>query len=520
MNLAQVEAFLVLAEECHFGRTADRLHVSQPRVSRLVAALEREAGGTLFERTSRRVELTPLGAQLRDGWQPGYAQLRGALAEARAAARQAAGQLRVGCTVLTGGQTLTRLLDAFAAAHPGCQVAVTEVSLGDPYAALRRGRVDVVFNLLAVGEPDLTAGPAVEYLDRVLAVARHHRLAARPSVSAEDLGDYELARPEPPMPRTLYDAIVPPHTPSGRPTRRTCIIRSLPEPFALVASGRIVHPTFTCVPLAHRDDISLVPLAGLPPMARGPIWCTARQNARIRALAQVAATLAPPGAASTQARQPHSQAREFDVRPCLPACLAGALVAGRRDTHGDSVQQAVEPECKALVGGQVGPGGEVPGGDCAVAGPLGRLPAGRGVLQRSGCLAPRHEKLPGRLALQEPGDVIVDDGQDVEFSRRIEPEPFERSQRHLAVPHRLRPWDRMDAELSEPQVTAARGPGGPGDGRKISAPVARGLARELDLADDGVDHELVQLALVREVPVERGRRGADASGEVAHRYCP
>jgi Bacterial regulatory helix-turn-helix protein, lysR family len=64
VDTTEIEVFLVLAEELHFGRTAERLRLPQPRVSRLVAALERRVGGTLFERTSRRVRLTPLGQQL------------------------------------------------------------------------------------------------------------------------------------------------------------------------------------------------------------------------------------------------------------------------------------------------------------------------------------------------------------------------------------------------------------------------------------------------------------------------
>jgi len=65
MTLAQAEAFLVLCDELHFGRTAERLFLSQARVSRLIASLEAEVGGALFERTSRRVRITPLGEQLR-----------------------------------------------------------------------------------------------------------------------------------------------------------------------------------------------------------------------------------------------------------------------------------------------------------------------------------------------------------------------------------------------------------------------------------------------------------------------
>src|SRR3954452_22116344 len=61
VTLAQAEAFLVLTDELHFGRTAERMILSQARVSRLIASLEVEVGGLLFERTSRRVRVTPLG---------------------------------------------------------------------------------------------------------------------------------------------------------------------------------------------------------------------------------------------------------------------------------------------------------------------------------------------------------------------------------------------------------------------------------------------------------------------------
>lgn len=91
MDLTQVRTFLVLADELHFGRAAERLGLSQPRVSLLVAALEREVCGALFDRTTRWVRLTPLGARLCEGWRPGYGQLLATLDDACAAARQPAG---------------------------------------------------------------------------------------------------------------------------------------------------------------------------------------------------------------------------------------------------------------------------------------------------------------------------------------------------------------------------------------------------------------------------------------------
>ena len=99
MDTAEIEVFLVLAEELHFGHTAERLRLPQPRVSRLIARLERRAGGALFDRTNRRVRLTPLGEQFRRDVEPAYAQLNAAIDGARVTSRGVTGQLRVGFTV-------------------------------------------------------------------------------------------------------------------------------------------------------------------------------------------------------------------------------------------------------------------------------------------------------------------------------------------------------------------------------------------------------------------------------------
>jgi len=291
MDSAEFEVFLVLAEELHFGRTAERLGMPQPRVSRLVSALERRVGGALFERTSRRVRLTPLGERFRGQVQPAYAQLTAALQDARAAAIQTDGVLRIGFSPTSNMAALTRLTETFEARYPGCHAALDGVSNLDPYSALRRGDLDVLVNWLAVEEPDLTVGPVLEYRDRVLAVASADPLAARSSVSVEDLADRDVALMTPPFPPALYDAIIPPCTPSGRAIRRTQPVRSIHELVALVARGRIVHPTAAGIPMFSRDDIALVPIPDLPPLPLGLIWCTAHDNARIQALAETVRTL-------------------------------------------------------------------------------------------------------------------------------------------------------------------------------------------------------------------------------------
>jgi DNA-binding transcriptional LysR family regulator len=291
VDTAEIEVFLALAEELHFGRTAERLHMPQPRVSRLVSALEHRVGGTLFERTSRRVRLTPLGEQLHGQLQPAYQQLTAVLGEARAAARLTAGVLRIGFSPTSNMAVLTRLTGAFEARYPGCYAVLDGISNLDPYSALRRGELDVLVNWLAVDEPDLTVGPVLEYRDRVLAVASTDPLAARQSVSLEDLADRDVALMTPPFPPALYDAIIPPRTPSGRVIHRSQPVRSIHELVALVARGQIIHPTAAGIPMFARDDICLVPLMDVPPLPLGLIWCTAHHNARIQALAETVESL-------------------------------------------------------------------------------------------------------------------------------------------------------------------------------------------------------------------------------------
>jgi DNA-binding transcriptional LysR family regulator len=292
VELRELRVFLALADELHFGRTAERLGISQPAVSESVRVLESRLGVKVFDRTSRRVRLTPAGEGLERGLVPALAAIDRALAGTSELSRTVQGLLRVGFVLTTEGPALSRLIAAFQARYPACEVRLQEVETFDAYRALRRGDIDVLCNWLAADQPDLAAGAAFARYRRALAVAPTHRLAGRPSVFVEDLADEETALLPRSVPPAVYDLLVPPRTPSGRTIRRTHPVATINEILSLVALGRIVHLTSSAVPIFNRDDITLVPVSDLPPLPLGLVWSASRDNPRIRALNEIAAELA------------------------------------------------------------------------------------------------------------------------------------------------------------------------------------------------------------------------------------
>jgi hypothetical protein len=138
VELRDIEIFLTLAEELHFGRTAERLRVSPARVSQAVSKQERRLGVALFDRTSRRVSLTPVGRRLREDLQQALDLLQAGLARAEAAGLGAGQRLRLG-VFGHAGHALRPLVDAFRARYPGSDVQFGEVYGSDPFTALRTG---------------------------------------------------------------------------------------------------------------------------------------------------------------------------------------------------------------------------------------------------------------------------------------------------------------------------------------------------------------------------------------------
>ncbi|MFE1775016.1 LysR family transcriptional regulator [Streptomyces sp. NPDC059008] len=192
MESREIEIFLTLAEELHFARTAERLLVSQARVSQTIKKLERRFGTALFERTSRRVALTPVGRRLRDDIGPAFVRIQEGIARATEAGRGVAGPLRVGFSGALQGDLVLSVQAALRSGNPECEVRLHEVPEGDPYGPLRSGEADLAIVRFPVDEPDLTAGPVLISDAVMLAVPARHRLARRDAVGEGDLAGESL----------------------------------------------------------------------------------------------------------------------------------------------------------------------------------------------------------------------------------------------------------------------------------------------------------------------------------------
>lgn len=143
LNLRRLGYFVAVADELHFGRAADSLHVAQPALSQQIRLLETELGMTLFDRTTRRVALSSQGAD----FLPHARRLLSAADGVSNAARElrdgARGRLRLGFVDSAAYEFVPRFLHRFRTVSPGVEVQLQTLSSDEQAEALREGRIDL-----------------------------------------------------------------------------------------------------------------------------------------------------------------------------------------------------------------------------------------------------------------------------------------------------------------------------------------------------------------------------------------
>ena len=192
MDVKQIRAFLVLAEELHFGRAAERLQMTQPPVSRLIRNLERSLSAQLFERSTRSVRLTAAGEALVQPARDILMSHRLAEAAVKAAGQGEAGHLRLAFTGIATHTLVGRLSKLVRNTHPGIQLSLQSASFALPsIEGVADGSFDIAFGhwpfIPQAVETRMIAEEAL-----VVAVHNGHPLVGRESVSMAELEDEDF----------------------------------------------------------------------------------------------------------------------------------------------------------------------------------------------------------------------------------------------------------------------------------------------------------------------------------------
>ncbi|MFI9385827.1 LysR family transcriptional regulator [Kutzneria sp. NPDC052558] len=280
VDLRKLRYFVAVAEELHFGRAAERLHIAQPVLSRQIRALEDELKVRLFARDRRHTELTAAGEQLLADARP---LLAGAQALRLRVGRAARGQhsFTVG---FMPGLIVTGAVRALSDRHPELTVNVVRTSWNDQVEVVRDGRVDVSYIRLPVDQSGLTVRPLLSE-PRVAVLPADHRLAGKESVAVADLADEHLLQDPDAVPEWRDIA-----TELRDGTRAAMVaFHAVEEKLEHVATGRGI----TVLPLSTatfytRPDIVHVPVRDIPPNQVCLAWDAGRRSRLITEFAAIA----------------------------------------------------------------------------------------------------------------------------------------------------------------------------------------------------------------------------------------
>ncbi|MBR7825979.1 LysR family transcriptional regulator [Actinospica sp. MGRD01-02] len=285
VDLRKLRYFLAVAEELHFGRAAERLHIAQPVLSRQIRALEGELGTELFMRDRRHTELTPAGEQLVRDAKPLLANadalLRRVLAAGEGVARFTIGFMP--------GITLTPVISRLRERHPGLDVRMLRTGWHDQVDVLHDGRADVGILRLPIDPAGLEIRPLYDE-PRLAVVASGHRLAGKEAVQVADLAAEHLLQDPDAVPE-WRDIALELRTGERRPVPA---INSVEEKLELVAGGQgiAVIPASTAN-FYTRPDIETIPVEDLSPNHVAVAWPAGRTTALIREFVEAAVALLP-----------------------------------------------------------------------------------------------------------------------------------------------------------------------------------------------------------------------------------
>ncbi|MGA4689074.1 MAG: LysR family transcriptional regulator [Rhodococcus sp. (in: high G+C Gram-positive bacteria)] len=273
MDLPQISAFLVCAEELHFGRAAQRLHLTQPSLSRTIRRLEKNLGAELFERSTRRVRLTEAGRALVEPARAILEAVRMAEMAVTAAGRGRTGRVRIGFAASSSHHLVGRWAQLVRRTHPGIEfVLISSAYAGDVVDGLLERTLDIGLVRLLFSPPGI-ASRVVAREDLVVGLSRRHRLAEKRTVRMEELAGESWVMFPADRGSMLRELLLRTADESGFSPR---IVQSAPDSLSLVALvSAEVGCTLTVSSVAEHvvnDDVVFVPLDGCRPIDVRLVW--------------------------------------------------------------------------------------------------------------------------------------------------------------------------------------------------------------------------------------------------------
>jgi DNA-binding transcriptional LysR family regulator len=190
LDATRLNVFREVVQRGSLSAAAEALSFTQPAVSRQIAALEREAGAQLLERTPRGIRLTDAGRVLLGHAEAILDRMAIARAQVESVASLTGGRLRIGSFQTANATIVPRAIAAFARRHPGVELSLVEATTPNALARLRAGEIDVAV-VTRLGEPDDADVELVELVDDEIFVAlpAAHPLAHKPKLRLRDLRD-------------------------------------------------------------------------------------------------------------------------------------------------------------------------------------------------------------------------------------------------------------------------------------------------------------------------------------------
>ncbi|MFC4273980.1 LysR family transcriptional regulator [Achromobacter aloeverae] len=261
MDLRRLRYFLVVAEELHFTRAAQRIGIAQPPLTYQIKMLERELGVSLFDRQPGHIRLTEAGMVLREDARDILDRVTQAATRCQRSAQGLIGRIGVGFTESASFcAEVTTALHRYRDRYPQVEMSLEENRSMPLVQSLRQGRIDVAFVRLPIGMDADVRFKLISTEPMVVALPRTHRLARRKSLRLHELHDEPFLL----YPRAtrfgLSDMIVTACEARGFSPRVVQQAPQISSTINLVASSLGITIVPACMQQSRIDQVRYVPL--------------------------------------------------------------------------------------------------------------------------------------------------------------------------------------------------------------------------------------------------------------------